>query len=93
MIDKDLKHGDKVEFTTMENWDKKLEGRFVGYSNVGDKKCVVEYGGVIGTMIVYAVTCEKIKEPNKRLMTAKELVGKWINTGLQDTAYLVIGYN
>ena len=77
MIDKDLKHGDKVLFTSNRN-DSKLEGRFVGYSNSDDKRCIVEHGGPFCTTISYALTCEKEQEPKKRLLTPKELAGKFI---------------
>lgn len=76
MIDKDLKNGDMVEFSLIGECAgidfKWSSGRFVGYSNAGDGKCIVEYGGPVFTKIAYAVMCKKKQEPKKRLMTKDE---------------------
>ena len=91
-MEKELKYGDNILFTLVPDAASKIEGRFVGYSNLNKTKCIVEYGGPFAVMIAYALTCEKKPEPKKRLMTAKELCGKWIRPQLENTAYLSLGY-
>lgn len=77
-MEQELKYGDKVLFTTISGAINKIEGQFVGYSSLDKTRCIVEYRDIWGVKITYAETCEKKPEPKKRLMTAKELAGKWI---------------
>lgn len=86
----ELKNGDKVLFTTISGAVNKVEGRFVGYSNLDKTKCIVEYGNPFSTAIAiaYDLTCEKKPEPKKRLMTAKELVGKFVRFNEKEAVYL-----
>lgn len=83
-MEQELKNGDKVLFTTIRGATDKVEGRFVGYSILDKTKCIVEYGNPFATGIAYAITCEKKPEPKKRLMTAKELAGKWVRKPFED---------
>lgn len=79
----ELKHGDKVLFTTV-NSDGKIEGRFIGYSNINKYKCIVEYGGPFAAVIAYALTCEKKPEPKKITLHKEGLLGMWVKRNLKD---------
>lgn len=94
----ELKAGDWVIFEMNE---KNSEGRFIGYlfgtdENHHDVGVIEYYSYMTGTQLISTRFFRKKPEPKKRLMTAKELAGKWIKgiaSKNECSGVLVVGFN
>ena len=81
-MEQELKHGDVV---LMElNGCKEVEGRFIGYLIGSKEQAVIQYGNPFITQIIATSFFRKKPEPKKRLMTAKELAGRWVRKPFED---------